>query len=158
MIFIVAILAAVVVVSGCTQPGNQTTQQNNTTMQPNSTNTTNSSVGAVDVVATQKGPSTAKQGDNVTITYTVSNEGSEPVYKVKIDSQNFEQTVGTLNPGETRTYTSTLHIPTNQDLQQDFKSNSTVPNPLSTSFVVIFTDTNGSGHTIQSNVLDIKLV
>ena len=87
-------MAAVVFVSGCTQQGNNTTQQNNTTVQQNATNT--SSVKTVDVVANQTGPATAHKGDNVTITYKVTNNGNEQVANVKISSQDFEQTVGTL--------------------------------------------------------------
>lgn len=149
-------MAAVVAVSGCTQQGNNTTQQNNTTVQQNATNT--STAKAIDVVANQTGPSTAKKGDNVTITYQVVNNGNEAVYNVKISSQDFEQTVGTLNPGETRTFTHKLHIPTDQEVQQDFKSNSTVSNPFYIGgFSVSFSDTAGAKHSVLSNSLSINL-
>ncbi|MEL7670991.1 CARDB domain-containing protein [Methanobacterium sp.] len=150
------VLAAVVFVSGCTQPGNNTTQQNNTTVQQNASNT--SSAKAVDVVATQSGPKTAKKGDNVTITYKVTNNGNEQVADVKISSQDFEQTIGTLNPGETRTFTHQIHIPTDKEVQQDFGANATVSNPFYIGgFSVSFTDTSGAKHSVLSNSININL-
>ena len=149
-------MAAVVFVSGCTQQGNNTTQQNNTTVQQNTTNTT--SAKTVDVVATQSGPTTAKKGDNVTITYKVTNNGNEQVANVKISSQDFEQNVGTLNPGETRTFTQKLHIPTDQEVQQDFGANATVSNPFYIGgFSVSFSDTSGAKHSVLSNSININL-
>jgi heme/copper-type cytochrome/quinol oxidase subunit 2 len=148
-------LAAVVFVSGCAQPGNNTTQQNNTTVQQNATNT---SAKAVDVVATQKGPATAHKGDNVTITYSVLNNGNESVFNVKISSQDFQQNIGTLKPGETRTFNNQMHIPTDQEVQQDFGSNATVANPFYIGgFSVSFTDSSGAKHSILSNSISINL-
>ena len=150
-------MAAVVFVSGCTQQGNNTTQQNNTTVQQNATNTT--STKTVDVVANQTGPATAHKGDNVTITYKVTNNGNEQVANVKISSQDFEQNVGTLNPGETRTFTQKLHIPTDQEVQQDFGANATVSNPFYIGgFSVSFSDTSGAKHSVLSNSLNINLI
>ena len=155
---IIIVLAAVVFVSGCTQPGNNTTQQNNTTVQQNTSNTTNTSAKTVDVVATQSGPTTAKKGDNVTINYKVANNGNEQVANVKISSQDFEQTIGTLNPGETRTFNHQIYIPTDKEVQQDFGTNATVSNPFYIGgFSVSFTDTSGAKHSVLSNSLSIKL-
>lgn len=155
---IIVVLAAVVFVSGCTQPGNNTTQQNNTSVQQNASNATNTSVKAVDVVATQSGPTTAKKGDNVTITYKVTNNGNEQVADVKISSQDFEQTIGTLNPGEARTFTHQIHIPTDKEVQQDFGANATVSNPFYIGgFSVSFTDTSGAKHSVLSNSININL-
>ena len=147
-------LVAVIAVSGCTQPGNNTTQQNNTTVQQNTT----SSAKAVDVVANQTGPATAKKGDNVTITYSVLNNGNESVFNVKISSQDFQQTIGTLQPGETRTFNNKLHIPTDQEVQQDFGANATVSNPFYIGgFSVSFNDASGAKHSILSNSISINL-
>jgi len=149
-------LAAVIAVSGCTQPGNNTTQQNNTTVQQNATNTT--STHAVNVIATQTGPATAKKGDNVTITYSVLNNGNESVFNMKISSQGFQQTIDALKPGETRTFQTQVHIPTDQEVQQDFKSSSTVPNPFYIGgFSVSFDDVSGAKHSILSNYININL-
>ena len=110
------------------------------------------------MVATQSGPTTAKKGDNVTITYKVTNNGNEQVANVKISSQDFEQNVGTLNPGETRTFTQKLHIPTDQEVQQDFGANATVSNPFYIGgFSVSFSDTSGAKHSVLSNSININL-
>lgn len=148
-------MAAVVFVSGCAQPGNNTTEQNNTTVQQNETNT---SAKAVDIVATQSGPATAKKGENVTITYEVSNKGTETVYNMQIVSQDFDQNVGTLKPGETRKYTVQIYIPTDAEVQKDFGANATVSNPFFIGgFGVLFNDANGSKHSINANSIEISL-
>ena len=125
IVLIIAILAVVVFASGCTQQNNNTTVQNNTTQPQNTTNVTK----AIDVVAVQKGPETAKKGMNVTIQYEVTNNGTETVYNVQVDSQDFAQNIGTLKPGETKKGSSTILIPTDAEVQQDFGSNATVSNP-----------------------------
>lgn len=154
IVLIIAILAVVVFASGCTQQNNNTTVQNNTTQPQNTTNVTN----ATNVVAVQKGPETAKKGMNVTIQYEVTNNGNETVFNVQINSQNFGQAVGTLKPGETKKYTSQWAIPTDAEVQQDFGSNATVPNPFPIGgFGVTFNDANGGIHSILSNSIEIKL-
>jgi hypothetical protein len=148
-------LAAVVFVSGCAQPGNNTTQQNNTSMQQNVTNT---SAKAVDVVATQTGPVTAHKGDNVNITYQVLNNGNESVFNVKISSQDFQQTIDVLKPGETRTFKSQVHIPTDKEVQQDFGPDATVSNPFYIGgFSASFNDVSGAKHSVLSNSININL-
>ncbi len=143
----------VVFASGCTQQNNATVQ-NNTTQAQNNTNVTK----AVDVVAVQKGPETAKKGMNVTIQYEVTNKGNETVYNVQIDSQDFEKALGTLKPGETRKGDTTIYIPTDAEVQEDFGPNATVSNPFFIGgFSVKFNDAKGSKHTVLSNSIEIKL-
>ncbi len=137
-----------------------TPAKNNTTTVNNNINTTKTTktVADINIVANQTGPGTTKKGDNATINYSVSNKGGQVVNNVKIHDQNFDTTIGTLNPGETKTYQYTLHIPTDKEVQEDFKSNSTVSNPFFVGgFGVSFNDLNGSSHTINSNSLEIKL-
>jgi PBP1b-binding outer membrane lipoprotein LpoB len=152
-VLIIAILAVVVFASGCTQQ-NQTAQ-NNTTAQPqNTTNVTK----AIDVVAVQKGPETAKKGMNVTIQYEVTNNGNETVYNVQVDSQDFAQNIGTLKPGETKKGSSTILIPTDAEVQQDFGPNATVSNPYFIGgFSVTFNDGKGAKYSVLSNSIEIKL-
>jgi len=135
-----------------------TIQSNNTTVN-NVTSKASNETANIKIVANQAGPATAKKGDNITINYTVSNKGGQIVYNVKADDQNFETTVGTLKPGETKSYQYTLHIPTDAEVQQDFDPNGTVSNPFFIGgFGVSFSDSNGSTHTINANSLEIKLV
>lgn len=154
IVFIIAIVSLVIFASGCTQQGNQTAQQNNTTVQHNTT-----SAKAIDVVATQKGPETAKKGMNVTIQYEVSNKGSENVYNVQIDSQDFEQNIGTIKPGETKKGNARVYIPTDAEVQADFGPDATVSNPFFIGgFSVKFNSAKGAKHTTHSNSIEIKLV
>jgi hypothetical protein len=135
-----------------------TIQSNNTTVNNVTTKASNETAN-IKIIANQTGPATAKKGDNITINYTVSNKGGQVVYNVKADDQNFETTIGTLKPGETKSYQYTLHIPTDTEVQQDFDPNGTVSNPLFIGgFGVSFSDSNGSTHTINANSLEIKLV
>lgn len=142
----------VVFASGCTQQNNTT--QNNTTQQ-NATNTTK----VIDVVALQKGPETAKKGMNITIQYEVRNKGTEAVNNVQIRSQEFQQNVGILNPGENRSFNVKIYIPTDAEVQQDFGQNAAVPNPFPIgAFSVTFNDASGKNYTVMSNSMEIRLV
>ena len=154
IVLIFAILAVVVFASGCTEQDNVTVQNNTTTQPQNNTNVTK----AIDVVAVQKGPETAKKGMNITIQYEITNNGAETVYNVQVDSQDFEQAVGTLKPGETKKYASTIYIPTDAEVQEDFGPNATVSNPFFIGgFSVKFNDQNGAKHSTISNPIEIKL-
>lgn len=156
MVLIIAILAVVVLASGCTQQNNtnNTTVQNNTTQSQNTTN-----IKAIDVVAVQKGPDTAKKGMNVTVQYEVTNKGNDTVYNVQISSQGYSQLVGTLKSGESRTFTNNkVYIPTDAEVQQDFGPNSTVSNPFVIGgFSVTFNDAKGGSYSVLSNSIQIKL-
>jgi len=95
---------------------------------------------------------------NVTIQYIVTNNGNNTVYNVQINSQGYSQLVGTLNPGESRTFTSQLYIPTDAEVQQDFGPNSTVSNPFPIGgFSVTYNDSNGARYTVLSNSIQINL-
>jgi len=156
VVVIVLLVAGVVAISMNTGSKNAT---NNSTIANNSSNTVSNSSVVVKVVANQTGPETAQKGDNVTINYSVSNEGSAAVQNVKISSQNFDNTIGTLNVNETKNYSYTLHIPTDAEVQEDFGANSTVSNPFYIGgFAVSFTDSTGSTHSINANSIEIKLV
>ena len=134
---------------------------NNTSVIDNSSNitaTTSNKTAAIKINASQTGPASAVQGDNVTIKYSVSNNGGQTVYNVKATSQDFETTIGTLKPGETKNYQYTLHIPTDQEVQEDFGPNATVSNPFFIGgFGVSYTDSSGSTHTLNANSIEIKL-
>jgi len=156
IVVVIVLLVAGVVAFSLTGSNNNT--KNSTIANNSSSNGSNSSV-VVKVVAKQTGPETAKKGDNVTINYSVSNEGSSAVQNVKVSSQNFDNSIGTLNVNETKNYSFTLHIPTDAEVQEDFGSNSTVSNPFYIGgFAVSFTDSSGSTHSINANSIEIKLV
>jgi len=156
IVVVIVLLVAGVVAFSLTGSNNNT---NNSTILNSSQNQSSNSSVVVKIVANQTGPETAKKGDNVTINYTVSNQGSAAVYNMKISSQTLEKTIGTLNVNETKNYSYLLHIPTDEEVQEDFGANATVSNPFFIGgFAVSFTDSNGSIHTINANSIEIKLV
>jgi len=137
------------------KPSNNTSVINSSS---NVTATISNKTAIIKIVASQTGPATAVQGDNVTIKYSVSNKGGQSVYNVKATSQDFQTTIGTLKPGETKNYEYTLHIPTNQEVQEDFGPNATVSNPFFIGgFGVSYTDSSGSTHNLNANSIEIKL-
>ena len=158
MIVIVLLIGGVVAYTYMASP---VKTSNNTSVISNSSNvtaTTSNKTANIKIVASQSGPASAVQGDNVTIKYSVSNTGGQIVYDVKATSQDFDTTIGTLKPGETKNFQYTLHIPTDKEVQEDFGSNATVSNPFFIGgFGVSYTDSSGSTHTINANSIEIKL-
>ncbi len=159
MIVVVLLIGGVVAYTYMASP---VKTSNNTSVISNSssnvTATTSNKTANIKIVASQSGPASAVQGDNVTIKYSVSNTGTQSVYNIKAISQDFDTTIGTLKPGETKDYQYTLHIPTNKELQEDFGANATVSNPFFIGgFGVSYTDSSGSSHTLNSNSIEIKL-
>lgn len=150
---IIGLLMAIVIVSGCTD------QKNNQTNTSNTTNTTNTSaIKEVDVKATMTGPSTGKKGTSVTINCSVANKGSSAIKDVVAHSQDFDSNLGIIGPGETKSFTWNVYIPTDKEVQEDFGENATVSNPYYIGgFAVTFIDSSGSQHTINANNLNIKL-
>ncbi len=157
MIVVILLIAGVVAYTYMTSPvkiSNNTSVINNS----NVTATTYNKNSSIGLVASQSGPASAMKGDNVTIKYNVSNTGGQIVYNVKATSQDFDTIIGTLKPGETKSYQYILHIPTDKEVQEDFGSNATVSNPFFIGgFGVSYTDSSGSTHTINANSIEIKL-
>ena len=150
---IIGLFILVVLASGCTdQKNNQTTPVNN------SSTTNTSTVKEVDVSAKMTGPATATKGSTVTLNCSVTNKGSKPVQNVLAHSQDFDRNLGIIGPGETKSFTWNIYIPTDKEVQEDFGENATVSNPYYIGgFAVTFIDSSGSQHTINANNLNIKL-
>ncbi len=164
MAFIFAIIGLAVLTSGCTQQSQNTTQNNtvqnitqNNTVQEN----TNVSSATKDYDATiiQKGPNAPqKRGTSVSIYYTVTNKGKNAVYNVKAWSEDFGKDIGTLKPGQTKTYTYTLYIPTDKDLASMYDNSVKLTSPLMIGGIYLsFTDDKCNCYRIQSNSIAIKL-
>lgn len=114
---------------------------------------------ALDVDVAQKGPDTAKKGDNVIITCVITNKESEPIYNLHLSSQNFNKQFDVIKPGETKIYKYVVHIPTDDEVKKDFGADATVPNPFYIGgFQVAFNDVQGLNHTKKSNSVKINLV
>ena len=152
-----AMLTVVVLASGCTQLGNQ--EQSNTSGPQNEGKTVSNGVAAIDILATQNGPATAHKGQNVTIIYSVINNGTQSVYNVKVHDQNFDKTLGTINSGENKKFQRLLYIPTDEQVKADFGPDATVSNPFFLGgFDVSFQDASGSKHSATASSIKIKLV
>jgi hypothetical protein len=159
LIMIILVIGGVFVYSIMTTPmktnNNTTINNNNNNLTANTSNKTTD----IKIIANQTGPATAVQGNNVTINYNISNIGGQTVYNVKAQDQNFDTTIGTLKPGETKNFQYMLHITTDKEVQEDFGLNATVSNPFFIGgFGVSYTDSSGSKRTLNANSLSIKLV
>jgi len=129
---------------------NQTNVTNKT--DTNITNKTNSSVSAV-----LTGPATATEGDTVTLTWTVTNNGATNITNVSGSDQNELYDFGTIGPGEAKIHKFTVNIPTSQQLIDDFDDNSTVANPFAIGGFGLSYIFNGETYNIQSNAIEISL-
>jgi Translocon-associated protein beta (TRAPB) len=157
IIIMLGILTIVVLASGCTQQENQ--DQTNTSSPQNEKKTVPNGAAAIDILATQNGPTTAHKGQNMTINYSVINNGTQRVYNVKVHDQNFDKTLGTINPGENKKFQHSLYIPTDEQVKADFGPDATVSNPFFLGgFEVSFQDANGSKHSTTASSIEIKLV
>lgn len=109
-----------------------------------------------DIVIDQKGPYTSQKGTLVPIDYTITNNGKNTVYEIKVWSQLFDQYVGTLEPGQTKKYTYKQYIPTDEEVKSEIGEK--LPNTLIIGGIYLsFEDYKHSYHRIQSNPIDIKL-
>lgn len=169
IVLIFVILSLSVLTSGCIQQGQNTTKNDtiqNTTqsnIQQNDTAQENMNVSGAtkgyDAIITQRGPTAPqKRGTHVTIHYAVTNNGKNAIYNAKVGGQNLEEkNIGTLNPGQTKKYTYTLYIPTNEDLAY-IGGNVKVTSPLVVGGPKLtFKDDKGVFHSIRSNQISIKL-
>ena len=75
---------------------------------------------AQDVIATQRGPLNAREGENITLSYTVANNGNDPIYNVSVADQNFYRFLGTINPGQSQSFTQKLYIPTDAEVKKEY--------------------------------------
>lgn len=168
VVFIFVILGLAVLTYGYTQQGPNTTQngtiqnvtQNNTVQSSEEQTDTNGTAKDYDVIIIQKGPSNPqKRGTSVPIQYTITNEGKNTIYGVKVWSQDFGRDIGTLKPGKTKKYTYLSYIPTSKDLTSDMGENVKLNSPLVIGGIELsFTDDNGAVHRVQSNSIEIKLL
>lgn len=135
-----------------------TVKTNNNTN--NTNNTTNNSMLSQNnsVVATLEGPKTAKEGDNIQIVWKITNNLNVPITNVQGSDQNKNHDFGQINPGETKTYSFSLLIPSSSVIQEDFGPNATIENPFFIGGFNVKYVVNGIEHSINSNSIEVKLV
>lgn len=157
IIILLAILTIMILASGCIQQDQK--KSNKSSSSQNEVQKVSNKAAAIDIIATQNGPVIAHKGQNVIINYTVSNNGTQSVYNVKVHDQNFDKTLGTIKPGEDKKFQHPMYIPTDEQVKEDFGPDATVSNPFFVGgFIVSFQDANGSKHSLTANSINIKLV
>jgi len=113
------------------------------------------------VTASFNGPKYSAEGKSVKVTCKITNNGNESITNVEIGSQLITHSFGTIGPGESKTFTTTLQIPTTAGLIEDFDldpKDAIVSNPFSFSSYSVTYDLNGENFQFNSNELLIRLV
>ena len=153
IVAIVGVSAFLITQSPIDNPnGNETNGTNGTNNNVNINNKTNCTVSAV-----QSGPSSSQEGSTITLTWKVTNNGKADITNVQASSQEEDYDFGTIGPGETKTHTFTMRIPTTEELRIDFDENATVSNPFFIGGFGLSYSISGQEHTIQSNSIEIPL-
>ena len=171
IVLVFVILGLGVLTYGYTQQG-QYTKQNNTIQNDRVQNVTqnntvldnngqiNASTKDKDIKITQKGPRTPqKRGTSVPIYYTITNNGKNKIYYIKVWSQDFGKDIGTLDPGRTKKYTYMEYIPTDNDLASWYDSSVKLNSQYTIGGLYLsFKDSKGVMHRVQSNSIEIRLL
>lgn len=138
------------------------TQNPKTTVEVNNTNNTtnNSKISQKNgsVVAILEGPKSAKEGDNIQLVWKITNNLGVPITNVQGTDQNQIHNFDKINPGETKTYSFSVPIPSLKNIKEDFGSNATISNPFYIGGFNVKYFANGAEHSINSNSIEIKLV
>lgn len=145
--------------------GTNSSNKNSTAM--NGTNTSNNNSNnpekSVSVSATQSGPSSASEGSSVSITWTVKNNGKVAISNVKGVDQSNSHSFGTIKPGESKSTTYSLYIPTDAEIAADFGSGNdnvsvtTESNSFDIGGYYLTYSANGHSYSLNSNSVKIAL-
>lgn len=110
------------------------------------------------VTASLNGPMYSAEGKSVKITCKITNNANETITNVNGADQLFSHNFGTIAPGESKTFTTTVHIPTAAQLEADFGPGASISNPFYIGGYSVTYDLNGENFQFNSNALEIKLV
>lgn len=124
-----------------------------------STNTTQAktNASAEDISAVLTGPSSASQGKDITLNWKITNNGDTTLTNIRLVDQENEFTIDSLAPGETKTLTAKVYIPTTQQLEEDFGEGATISNPFEIGGFSVSWTVNGKQFNTQSNAISIPL-
>ena len=109
------------------------------------------------VVATLEGPESANEGDNIQITWKITNNLNVPITDVYGIDQNENFDFGQINSGETKTYSFSMYVPSLKDIKEDFGLNATISDPFYIGGFNVKYFVNGVEYSINSNPLEINL-
>lgn len=135
---------------------------NNTTTNKSSAPTGNTNhKGVTDqnrVTASLNGPKSSSAGKTVQLTWKITNNGNESISAVSAVDQSDYNEFGNIAPGESKSFTVSLNIPTLESVRQDFGPDATISNPYYIDGYSIRYDLNGTEFQFNSNALEIKLI
>lgn len=148
---------------------NGTNMGNNTTNNNVINNTTNKNIhsgntnhkGITDqngVTASLNGPKSSSQGKTVKLTWKITNNANTSITNVRAVDQSNSHNFGTIAPGESKTYTATLYIPTLAQVEEDFGQGSTISNPFYIGGYSVSYNLNGENFQFNANPININLV
>ncbi|MCL2114929.1 MAG: hypothetical protein FWH29_01765 [Methanobrevibacter sp.] len=123
-------------------------------------NTTNNSKTSQNnsVVAILEGPESAEEGDEILITWKITNNLNVPITNVQGNDQNEIYNFSQINPGETKTHSFFIYVPSLNDIKSDFGLNTTTSDPFYIGGFNVNYFVNGVENNIVSNSLEIDLV
>lgn len=138
------------------------TTVNNTTSNNGSTPTGNTNhKGVTDqngVTASLNGPKSSSEGKTVQLTWKITNGGNETISEVSAIDQSNSQEFGSIAPGESKSVTFSLNIPTVNGLEQDFGPGASISNPFYIGGYSVTYNLNGTQFQFNANALEINLV
>lgn len=118
----------------------------------------NNNTSADSVIAILEGPKSAEAGTYVTIIWNVTNNKDAKITNVQGLDQNEDHNFGDINPGETKTHTFQLYIPTEEDIKEDFGDGAEITNPFYIGGFSLTYSLNGQEIQINSNPISINLI
>ncbi|BBL61980.1 hypothetical protein MARBORIA2_01820 [Methanobrevibacter arboriphilus] len=130
---------------------------NNTNINNGNTNF-NGNTDENDITASLNGPKYSAEGKTVNLIWKITNNGNTTINNILAEDQSSSNNFGSLAPGESKTYSVSLNIPTLAQVKEDFGSDATVSNPFSIGGYSITYVLNGEQFQFNSNSLEIKLV
>jgi hypothetical protein len=135
------------------------TQDPKTTAKLSTNNTTNNSTTSQNnsILVTLEGPKSAKEGDNIQIVWKITNNLNVPITNVQGIDQNEFYNFGQINPGETKTYSFLIYIPSLKDIEMDFGPSASVSDPFYIGGFNVKYFVNGVEYSTNSNSIEIKL-
>ena len=110
------------------------------------------------VLARLEGPKSAKEGNNIQIIWKITNNLDVPINDVQGIDQNEIYNFGEINPGETKTYSYFIYVPSLKEIKNDFGLNESISDSFYIGGFNIKYLINGVEHSTSSNSLEIDLV
>jgi hypothetical protein len=155
LILIIVLIIAILGLSALLSPYNSkitSKLSNNNTINNSSASQNNS------VIAILEGPKSAEEGKNIQIIWKITNNLNVSISNVQGVDQNEFFNFGRINPGETKTYSFFMEVPSLNDIKNDFGLNATISDPFYIDSFQVKYFVDEVEFNINSNTLEINLV